>query len=365
MKHHDVLNPNPTHAALGFGFMRVPSAQETAGMVDMYMEAGFNYFDTAYVYGGSEEKIKKTVSNRYDRDSFLVADKLPPWSVRSKKDCDRLLNESLRRCGLDYFDFYLIHSLDEDNERSAVNGGIYDWIAYQKLKGICKHIGFSFHGSTELLDHLLSVHPEMEFVQLQLNYIDILRGKAGELHEVALKYKKPVIVMEPVKGGMLAELPENAESIFKKYAPGCSAASWAIRYAASLTGATVMLSGMSTVEQMGDNLKTYSPFRPVTGEDLSIIENVLQELSKVAVIPCTSCKYCLEECPQNIAIPTCFNLFNDSKRGAEGWNVQNLYDSLAEGQRAGDCTACGACVPRCPQKIDIPSQLKTVAKKFR
>ena len=365
MTHQDVLNLNPKNAALGFGLMRLPSAGETAKMVDMYLDAGFNYFDTAYVYGGSEEKLKSAISSRHPRDSYLVANKMPPWEVSDAKSCDKLFNKSLQRCGLDYFDFYLVHSLDNSNEKNAVDAGIYQWAAEQKKKGLCKHIGFSFHGTTELLDHILTVHPEMEFVQLQLNYVDVLRGKAGELHEVALQHKKPIIVMEPVKGGILAALPKAAEAIFKSYAPDNSAASWAVRYAASLSGGTCLLSGMSTVEQMQDNLKTYKSFKSMTREELDIIEKVLTELSKTSTIPCTSCKYCLADCPEDIEIPVCFNLYNDAKRGAEGWNVQNLYKSLPSGQGADCCIDCGACVPRCPQHIDIPKELKAVARYFK
>jgi len=364
MTHQDILNLDPKYAELGFGLMRLPSADETTKMVDMYLEAGFNYFDTAYVYGGSEDKLKRALSSRRPRDSFLVADKLPPWMASDPKACDKLLGESLKRCGLDYIDFYLVHSLDEGNENSAVNNGIYEWIALQKKKGLCRHIGFSFHGSTKLLEQILTVHPEMEFVQLQLNYMDILRGKAGELHEVALKHKKPIIVMEPVKGGTLATMPPVAESMLKIFAPDHSVASWAIRYAASLSGATCLLSGMSNVAQMEDNIKTYKPFKRISQEELQIIEKVLLELSTVATIPCTYCKYCVADCPQNIEIPVCFNLYNDSKRGAEDWNLEGLYNGIPDGRRAGDCTACGSCVARCPQKIDIPEELKTVARHF-
>ena len=364
MTHQDILSLNPKYAELGFGLMRLPSAEETTKMVDLYMEAGYNYFDTAYVYGGSEDKLKKALSSRYPRDAFLVADKIPPWMASDQKACDKLLGESLKRCGLDSIDFYLVHSLDEGNEKNAVKNGVYEWISQQKKKGLCRHIGFSFHGTTELLEHILTVHPEMEFVQLQLNYMDIMRGKAGELHEVALKHKKPIIVMEPVKGGTLASLPPVAEGLLKNYAPDCSVASWAVRYAASLAGATCLLGGMSTVAQMEDNLKTYNPFKHITPDELKIINKVLLELSQAATIQCTYCKYCVNDCPQNIEIPVCFNLYNDAKRGAEDWNLEGLYNAIPDGQRASDCTACGACIPRCPQKIDIPKELETVASHF-
>jgi predicted aldo/keto reductase-like oxidoreductase len=364
MTHKDILSLNPKYAELGFGLMRLPSAQETAKVVDMYLGAGFNYFDTAYVYGGSEDKLKQALSSRHPRDTFLVADKLPPWMASNPKDCDKLLGESLKRCGLDYIDFYLVHSLDEGNQNNAVKGGIYDWIVKQKKKGLCKHIGFSFHGTTELLDNIFTAHSEMEFVYLQLNYVDVLRGKAGELHEVALKHKKPIIGMEPVRGGALATLTPAAEAVLKAHSSDSSIASWAIRYAASLTGMTCLLSGMSTIAQMEDNLKTYSPFKPISQDELEIIEKCLLELSKTAMISCTYCKYCLSDCPQDIDIPVCFNLYNDSKRGAASWNLQGLYNAIPKNRRAGGCTACGVCVERCPQHLDIPKELKTVARHF-
>ena len=364
MKHEDVLNTNPAHAAFGFGLMRLPPAAETTQMADAYFEAGFNYFDTAYVYGGSEDKFKRAVSSRHPRSAYLAADKIPPWQANSRSACDRILRESLKRCGLDYFDFYLVHSLDDDNERSAVFAGIYDWIAEQKKKGMCKHIGFSFHGTAKLLDNIFKKHPEMEFAQLQLNYYDILRGGAGVLQDIAIKYNKPIIVMEPVKGGRLASLSRAAESLLKARAPDMSVASWAIRYAASLKGVSCVLSGMSNMEQMNDNIKTFNPFQPLTEAELELIELSLDETSKIAAIPCTSCNYCLAECPNNIMISDCFNLYNEGKRGAAPMELLYRYRSLPEGRRADDCTACGTCVPRCPQHIDIPDEMNKVAKQW-
>jgi len=364
MKHEDVLNPNPAHAAFGFGLMRLPQVTETVQMAEAYMEAGFNYFDTAYVYGGSEDKFKRAVSSRFSRDAYLVADKLPPWQVMNRSACDRVLHESLKRCGLDYFDFYLVHSLDDDNERKAVSVGIYDWIADQKKKGLCKHIGFSFHGTAKLLDNIFKKHPEMEFTQLQLNYYDILRGDAGVLHDIAMKYNKPIIVMEPVRGGKLASLSPAAESLLKARAPDMSVASWAVRYAASLKGISCVLSGMSNMEQMRDNIKTFNPFQPLTDSELELIERSLRETSRIAAIPCTSCNYCLAECPNNIMIPDCFDLYNEGKRGAPPLELLYRYRELPEDRRADGCTACGACIPRCPQHINIPEELSNIAKQW-
>ena len=364
MTHTDILNPNPAYAALGFGLMRLPSAAVTANMADMYLEAGFNYFDTAYVYGGSEDKFKKAVSSRHRRESYMIADKIPPWMTNNRGSNDRLLNESLKRCGVDYFDFYLVHALDDDNERKAVSVGIYEWIKEQKKKGVCKHIGFSFHGTARLLDHILTAHPEMEFAQLQLNYYDILKGDADVLHDIALKHKKPIIVMEPVRGGNLASVSRAAESLLKARAPDASIASWAIRYAASLRGATCVLSGMSNIDHMRDNLKTYNPFEPLTDDELELIKRTLAEKSSIAGIPCTSCGYCLAECPNEIMIPECFTIYNDYKRGSAQTKALNSYNALPKNRRAQDCTACGACIPRCPQHIDIPAELKMTAGHF-
>ena len=364
MTHEDVLNPNPSHAALGFGLMRLPQVAETTKMADAYLEAGFNYFDTAYVYGGSEDKFKRAVSSRYPRSAYLIADKLPPWSAHSRSACDRLLHESLKRCGVDYIDFYLVHSLDDENERRAVSVGIYDWIAEQKKKGMCKHIGFSFHGTPKLLENIFTKHPEMEFAQLQLNYYDILKDDAGVLHDIAVKHNKPIIVMEPVRGGKLASLSPAAESLLKARAPEMSIASWAIRYAASLKGASCVLSGMSNMAQMNDNINTYSPFQPLSDADLDLIKRAVGETSKIAAIPCTACNYCLAECPNNIMIPDCINLYNEGKRGAAPLDLLYRYRALPEGRRADDCTACGACVPRCPQHIDIPGELEKIAKQW-
>ncbi|MCL2058265.1 MAG: aldo/keto reductase [Oscillospiraceae bacterium] len=365
MTHSDVLNPNPKYATLGFGLMRLPSAADTTKMADAYLNAGFNYFDTAYVYGGSEDKFKRAVSSRHPRDSYLVADKLPPWQTSGKSSSDRILRESLKRCGLDYFDFYLVHSLDDSNERSAVSAGVYEWAAEQKKKGLCKHVGFSFHGTPALLERVLTRHPEMEFAQLQLNYYDILRDDAGQLHQIALKHKKPIIVMEPVRGGRLATLPKAAESLLKARAPDASIASWAVRYAASLRGATCVLSGMSNMEQMQDNLKTFSPFQPLTDSEEDLIKASMNATSNIAAIPCTSCNYCLANCPASIMIPDCFNLYNEHKRGAPPLEIVGRYRALPNGRKAEDCTACGACVQRCPQHIDIPAELEKTAELFK
>ena len=352
-------------SALGFGAMRLPDVNETSKMVDLYLNSGYNYFDTAYIYTGLEELLKKALTDRHPRDSFFVANKLPPWEVKNHKDCEKIFAEQQRRTGLDYFDFYLVHSLDDSREKGVEDMGLFDWVAEQKKKGKVKHMGFSFHGSTAYLERLLERHPEAEFVQLQLNYVDILRGPAGEWQALANKYNKPIVVMEPVKGGSLAALPPKAEALFKELDPNRSIASWAVQYAATLKGTTCMLSGMSTVDQVEDNIKTFKNLRPLTSDEMEVIENVLAEMAKVSSIPCTACKYCHENCPQGIEIATCFSLYNELKRGSSHWNRSAIYKALSPDKRADACTSCAACLSHCPQHINIPEELPKVVETFK
>ncbi|MCL2605548.1 MAG: aldo/keto reductase [Defluviitaleaceae bacterium] len=362
MTHKDVLTVGKA-SALGFGNMRMPDVSQSTKMVDTYLESGYNYFDTAYEYGGSEELLKKVLVTRHPRGNFMIADKLPPWQVKNHRDCERILAESLKRLGTDVIDFYMLHSLDDSREAAIESQDLFGWIKKQKEKGIAKHIGFSFHGSTAYLERLLKTHPETEFVQLQLNYIDNLRGPANEWQELAIKYNVPIIVMEPVKGGTLAKLPAPAEALLKAHAPERSIASWAVQYAATLEGATVMLSGMSNMEQLLDNLNTYKNYlRPFNAEEKDLLEKVLAEMAKVASVPCTGCKYCHNYCPERIDIASCFSFYNGLKRGDAHWNRDAMYKTLEK--RADHCTACGACLTHCPQKIDIPKELKTVKKAF-
>jgi predicted aldo/keto reductase-like oxidoreductase len=364
MKTTDYLTPGQ-QSHLGFGAMRLPDEAETAKMVDAYLDAGFNYFDTAWIYGGSEECLKKTLVKRHPRDKFLIADKLPPWEVKNHADCEKLFNEQLRRTGLDYFDFYLVHSVDDEKEKSISDMALFEWVSDQKKKGKVKHVGFSFHGTTACLARTLEKHPESEFVQLQLNYDDCLRGPALEWQELAVKHYTPIIVMEPVKGGSLATLPAPAEKLLKDHDPNRSIASWAIQYAATLNGVTCVLSGMSNMQQMQDNLKTYQNLKPLTPQELDLLKKVLAEMGKVSSIPCTACKYCHANCPMEIDIAACFGLYNEVKRGGSEWNRAMMYRTIPENKRAHHCTACGACESHCPQHIAIPKQLETVIDTFK
>lgn len=352
-------------AALGFGGMRFPDTEATSKMVDAYLDAGFNFFDTAWIYGGSEEKLKKTLVNRHPRDSFVMANKIPPWEVNTTKDCVNLFNEQLRRTGLDYFDFYLVHSLDDGREQEIEDKALFPWVVEQKKKGLVRHVGFSFHGSTECLGRILEKHPESEFVLLQLNYMDILRGPAAEWQKMAIKHHVPIFVMEPVRGGFLATLPPTAEKLLKEYAPSRSVASWAIQYAATLEGVTCVFSGMSNMGHVQDNINTFKDLKPLTPNEMDLLEKVMQEVSKVSTIPCTACRYCHNECPQDIKIAESISLFNDVKRGAQEWNLSMVYNTLPKDKKAANCTGCGRCLPHCPQKINIPKELEVVAKRFK
>jgi len=353
------------HSLLGFGAMRLPeNVAECKKMFSTYLDSGGNFIDTAYVYAGSEEMIKKALTSQHPRDSYLLTNKLPVWSVGNIKDCDRIFEESLKRCGVDYFDYYLLHSLGKDNEQKAVSIGMYEWAAEQKKKGLVRHVGFSFHDEVSVLEEILAAHPEMEFVFLQLNYVDVLRGPFAAQHEAALRYNKPIIAMEPVKGGTLATLPNSAEALLKAARPNDSIASWAIRYAAGLKGVEIVLSGMSSLAQVEDNIRILNPYEPMDEKDYALLEQVMEALSKEGSIPCTGCKYCIADCPQNIEIANSIMIYNEYMRAGHKFNRQLAYNNLPDGQRANDCTSCGICLSLCPQKIDIPSALETVSKEF-
>ena len=368
MTAQDYLNP-ALKTSLGFGCMRMPSQDDQLQkMVDTYLDSGYNYFDTAYVYGNSEERLGKNLVKRHNRDKFFMADKLPHWMVQNApKDCEKLIKESLRRTGLEYFDYYMVHSIDDGGEKSVNEKGVFQWVEEQKKTGLIRYSGFSFHGTTPCLDRLLTKYPEIDFVQLQQNYIDNLRGPASEWQNLAIKHNKPIIVMEPVRGGNLAKLPPIAEKLLKDYDPTRSIASWAIQYAANLEGASCLLSGMSSQEQMEDNLKTFRNLKPLTAEEMELLDKVMNEIAKTGGIPCTACKYCHNECPRGIDIAACFSYYNELKRGSTNeWNTTMLYSSsIANGSHAHDCVKCGACVSICPQHINIPKEMDVVAKAFR
>lgn len=356
---------------LGFGLMRLPKKgirtdiEQTKQMVDRFLAAGCTYFDTAYVYPGSEPAAKKALVDRYPRESYTLATKLNagiPGLTESmaKKEFET----SLERTGAGYFDYYLLHALSENNEGKYSRFGLWDYVSGLKAKGLVKHMGFSFHGGPKLLDQLLTDHPEVEFVQLQINYADWENPKVQSRanYEVARKHGKPIVIMEPVKGGKLAEPPKEVKALMQEAAPGVSPASWAIRFAASLEGVMTVLSGMSNLAQMEDNLSFMSGFQPLSADERTVLFKAQEILGRSAVIGCTACRYCVEGCPKQIPIPEIFAAMN--LRLGEGKTeeaVQAYAEAVNNGGAASDCIACGQCENACPQHIPVIEKLRDCA----
>lgn len=359
---------------LGFGLMRLPQKEEkidmerVCGMVDTYIEAGLNYFDTAYVYHGgeSETAAREAIVKRYPRDSFYLATKLPAWCIKSADDRDRIFNEQLERTGTEYFDFYLLHSLEDGwNYDTYENFDCFSWGMQKKAEGKIKHFGFSYHGSPELLEKVLDKHPEIEFVQIQLNYVDwdnpIIRS--GELYEILHGRNIPMIIMEPVKGGTLADLKPELEAKYKEIRPDSSVASWAMRFVASLPGVMTILSGMSNEEQMSDNIGTFTNFEPLTEKEKAVIDEVTKLMLAIPQIGCTSCKYCCDGCPSKISIPEVFKAVNTIRTYNESWRGKSFYGNLtAHSGKASDCVECGQCEGVCPQHLPIISLMKEASE---
>ena len=367
---------------LGFGLMRLPQNSPDAAdidleqvkkMVDLFLEKGFTYFDTAWMYNGfaSESAVKEVLTSRHPRESFTLATKLHAGFIHSFEDRDRIFRTQLEKTGAGYFDYYLLHGIEAGMLPTYEKYNCFSWLLEKKEQGLVKHAGFSFHDQPELLDQILTEHPEMEFVQLQINYLDWESEwvKSRACSEVCVKHGKPVIVMEPVKGGTLAKVPEDAEKLFAALDPSMSVPSWAIRFAASLPNVMLVLSGMSSLEQMKDNLSFMADFRPLTEEEKKVCYRVADIINSQITVPCTACHYCTEGCPMNIAIPEYFSLYNEDMREnleEKGWTINYTnYDLLAEKRgRAKDCIACGQCEDVCPQHLPIIDFLKDVSAHF-
>lgn len=360
---------------LGFGFMRLPmigeevDIEQTKAMVDLFMEKGFTYFDTAYGYidGKSEEAIKEAVVTRYPRESFQVATKLPAWTASSKEESENMFWTSLERTGAGYFDYYLLHNCGGTRTESFDKYDTWEFLKEKKQKGLIKNLGFSFHDKAAVLEELLNLHPDMDFVQLQINYVDQenVSVESRKCYEVACKHHKPIIIMEPVKGGSLANLPENIEKILLQANPDASMASWALRYAASLDNIITVLSGMSTLDQMKDNLSFMQDFKPLDASEKEVIAKVQKVFEQIPVIPCTDCRYCVKGCPSEVKIPQIFSILNDQTifNSSNGEKRRYYFETLSGG-KASECISCGACESVCPQHIEITKTLKTAAELF-
>ena len=366
---------------LGFGLMRMPTYEQdgkklvdvatVCQMVDSFLEQGFIYFDTAYMYHEfqSENVVKEALTSRYPRDQYILATKLPTMYLKEKEDMERIFCEQLTKCGVEYFDYYLVHNLNVKHYETAQRLGAFEFVQQKKKEGKAKKIGFSFHDSAQMLDRILCDHPEVDFVQLQINYLDWESEsiQSRQCYEVARKHDKPIIVMEPVKGGALARVPQSVEHLFRSHAPNASAASWAIRFAAGLDGVFMVLSGMSDMQQLLDNTAYMQSFVPLNEEERQKVMLAADLINGQISIPCTACQYCTTDCPMNIAIPEYFSLYNLQKRTETGdFSVQGVYynNLSAERGKASECIECGQCEEKCPQHIEIMQWLKKVKVEF-
>lgn len=364
---------------LGFGFMRLPlldkndpssiDIEQVKSMTDLFMEKGFTYFDTAYPYHKeySEAAIRKALVERYPRKSFVLADKMPTIRVTCAEDYPMIFNTQLKRCGVEYFDRYLLHNLWKNSYKSTVEFGGFDFIRQKTEEGKIKKFGFSFHDEPELLDRILYEQPQTEFVQLQVNYYDWNSPsvRAKECIEIAAKYGKEVVVMEPNKGGSLINLPPQAEDTLKRINPKDSNAKWAMRFAGSCKGVAVVLSGMSNMEQLKENLSFMDNFKPMSLTEKEAVLAAAEIIRKNAAIECTKCRYCTEVCPIDMPIPEYFDVYNSYKLTGNMGNCGMYYRRYANGRKlASQCIGCGKCENNCPQHIKIRDMLKAAANTF-
>lgn len=362
---------------LGFGLMRLPKlsdgktidVEEVKKLVDEFMAKGFTYFDTAFVYDGgdSEKAAKAALVDRYPRDKYTIATKLNVRVCKTQEEAIAEFDTSLERLGCGYIDYYLVHAVDDSNYDLYTEWGIWDLVKEKKAAGLVKHIGFSFHGTPECLEKVLTEHPEAEFVQLQINYADwndkIIAS--GRNYEVARKFGKSIVVMEPVKGGALANPPQEVKDVFDAYNKDASYASWAIRFVASHDGILTVLSGMSTFEQVKDNTTFMQNFQPLSPEEEKVVQDATDAIAKVKQIKCTGCHYCTDGCPMNIRIPEVFNAMNYNYIWHDAWKAGMEYRGAVKGAgKPYDCIECGQCEGACPQGIEIIDNLKAAVEMF-
>jgi len=357
-------------SALGFGCMRLPQQEgkkdkidlEAArAMVDYAIEHGVNYFDTAFVYhSGKSETFLGSALAAYDRESYYLATKMPPWIVGKGADLKSIFELQLEKLNTRYIDFYLLHSLDAGSFEKFQKVQAFEYLSKMRDKGKIKYIGFSFHDNTQVFREIAASHP-WDFAQLQLNYVDRAKNDAGTQLDILAEHSIPCIVMEPVRGGALANPGPGVEAIFNAMEPGRSMASWALRYAASLPNVLTVLSGMSNMEQMAQNIELFNDFEPLTPEQMSQAEKAGLVFAAGEAVGCTACRYCMD-CPSGVDIPGVFTLFNEYKKTGDGVAFLSAYAALPGGSKAEDCTECGICKEKCPQAIDIPEKMKEIAR---
>ena len=357
----------------GFGCMRLPikdgkvDTVEFSKMIDTFLDNGFNYFDTAqgYIDGKSELAIKECLTSRIPRERYVLTDKLSPHLFNSREDIRPSFERQLEACGVEYFDFYLMHCQQKSNYDKYQSCGAYEVAQELKSEGKIKHVGFSFHDDAEFLDKILCDHPEIEVVQIQFNYADYddPSVESRKCYEVCRKHNKPIIVMEPVKGGHLVNLPDRAKEVFSSLG-NMTPASYAIRFAASFEGIFMVLSGMGDMQMMNDNISYMKDFKPLNEQEFEAIDKVLKIVKEQGTIQCTSCRYCIDGCPMGIQIPDLFTCMN-GKKIWNAWNYIAYYKSITkDGGKSGDCIECGACESACPQHLPIRELLKEVSKEF-
>ncbi|MDR1019427.1 MAG: aldo/keto reductase [Synergistaceae bacterium] len=361
---------------LGFGLMRLPLTSSDVKdidyktgfrMIDRALDAGVNYFDTAWVYHErTSECFAGDALSRHPREKYRLATKMPAWQLESASDLERIFGEQLKKCKTDYLDFYLLHNIGGDTYGLSIKYGVYEFLRKKKEAGYIRYLGFSVHDSPAHLERVVS-NWEWDFAQIQLNYIDWEAIDSKRMYEILCDRNIPVIVMEPVRGGALANLNEEAAGILRRENPSASQASWAIRYAASLPGVMTVLSGMTTPEQLEDNLKTMTDFRPLSEDERAVLAKAAASYSASGAIPCTACRYCMD-CPSGVDIPRVFSIYNlyrsslVSNQAMAGIVLRNAYRTLAEGEKASNCVSCDTCVSHCPQAIEIPRFMKEIAE---
>lgn len=348
---------------LGFGCMRFPQLngksdmEKVQAMVDYAYENGVNYYDTAYVYGnGDSERSIGQALKKYPRDSFYLADKLPLWLVHEKADLEKLFNTSLERLGTDYIDFYLLHALDSSRIDDVKKYEAIEFFKQKKAEGKIKHIGFSFHDTPETFKIIADMY-DWDFVQIQLNYLDWEVQRAKETYEIIEKKGFPLIVMEPIRGGALANPPESVVDIFKKADPERSAAAWALSFCASLPQVKLILSGMSSFDQVKENVTTLADFKPLADSDYKVVEKAVECINAQPLVGCTGCRYCMP-CPKGVNIPGCFVAYNDYLRLGDKGSLSFRLNVELDDSGPDKCVNCGACVKKCPQHLHIPEELE-------